>query len=109
MRKGLKAKLRKAAEGLGWSWEEDADTVELEKWSPAGEDIVVTVSKDDVVGGVRGFSNGFDTEEHITELLEAKRNGFGGVPDVKTLVEDADAIQGMLGELAMALEEVEAA
>ena len=109
MRKSLNAKLCEAAEALGWSWGESDGMVELEMWSPAGEDFFFAVPRDDVVNGVREFSRTFDTEEHVSELLEAKRNGFAGVPDMKTLVEDADAIREMLGDLADAMEEAEKA
>ena len=39
-------------------------------------------------------------------LMEAKKNGFGGVPSLKELVEDADAIEKMLEELYDALSDV---
>lgn len=43
----------------------------------------------------------------MEELIEAKRNGFRGVPSVSILVHDAEAIQEMLDELAYALEQLE--
>ena len=43
----------------------------------------------------------------VEELIEAKRNGFRGVPSVSILVHDAEAIQEMLDELAYALEQLE--
>lgn len=60
-----------------------------------------------LVDEIRDWSNSFDTERHVHELLDAKDNGFRGVPSLKTLVEDADAIQEMLEELADAMEAVE--
>lgn len=105
MRKSLNDRLREAAEALDWSWDESDGMVELETWSPAGEDFVFSVPAKNVADGVREFSRTFDTEEHVAELLEAKRNGLSGVPDVKTLVEDADAIREMLEDLADAMEE----
>ena len=65
------------------------------------------VSASNLIADVRSASDGFDAEEHVRELLNAKANGLGDVPDVKTLVEDADDIQEMLDELADALEEIE--
>lgn len=109
MRKSLNDRLREAAEALGWSLDESDGMVEFETWSPAGENFIFDVPVKNVAEGVREFSRTFDTEEHVTELLEAKRNGFAGVPGVKTLVEDADAIQEMLEDLADAMEEVEKA
>lgn len=62
-----------------------------------------------MVDEVRDYSDSFDTEEHVHNLLDAKENGVSGIPSLKELVEDADAIQGMLEELADALEEVKEA
>ena len=45
----------------------------------------------------------FDTEEHIKMLIYAKDNGLSGVPSIRELVEDADAIRDMLKELAEAV------
>lgn len=49
----------------------------------------------------------FDTEDHVMGLMEAKKNGFRGVPSLKELVEDADAIEKMIEELYDALHDVE--
>lgn len=97
------------AEELGWScWEDENGGVELETSSPAGEDFLFYVhTKENLVEEVREYADDFDIEEHVRELLNAKANGFAGVPDLKTLVEDADDIKGMLDELADALEEAE--
>lgn len=90
-------------ENLGWSvseYEQDGRKyAELEDWSPAGEDIIVTVWHDGTWESFRdeleSIYDEFDTEEHVTELLKAKENGFQGVPDIKTLVHDADEIDEM--------------
>lgn len=95
------------AEELGWrvSIDEASGTWEFENWSPAGEDFVVSV--DNVSDGLMAYYESFDPEEHVTDLLIAKRNGFRGVPDIKTLVGDADKIDDVLYKLACAIEEVE--
>ena len=47
-------KLREVCERLGWSVEEYEDgTVELEKYSPAGEDFIVTVDAEGFVENVK--------------------------------------------------------
>lgn len=104
-------KLLEKAEELGWSTSEDeSGGVELESYSPAGEDFFFYVTdKKNLTEEVRECADSFDTEEHVRGLLNAKAHGFAGVPDLKTLVEDADDIQKMLNKLADALEEVEAA
>lgn len=100
-------KLREKAEELGWSlYEDENGGVELGKYSPAGEDFSFYVhEKDNLVEATREYADGFDTEEHI-EMWVMARHSVSGVPDIKTLVKDADAIQEMLNELADALEEV---
>ena len=62
---------------------------------------------EDIVSSVRKYADDFDGDEHVEELIEAKRNGFRGVPSVSILVHDAEAIQEMLDELAYALEQLE--
>ena len=101
-------KLREKAEELGWSlYEDDNGGIELGKYSPDGEDFSFYIhEKENLVEATREYANGFDAEERIRGLLNAKANGFAGVPDIKTLVKDADAIQEMLNELADVLEEV---
>lgn len=101
-------KQRKICEDLDWEVHECGDgTVELEKYSPAGEDFHFCINCDNVAANVREQWRNFDPEEHITELIVAKRNGLAGVPDIKTLCHDADAIEEMIAELAEALEEAE--
>ena len=52
-------KLFEGCENLGWSVSEDQDagTVELESYSPAGENLVVTVEKENFAEKVRGNSS----------------------------------------------------
>lgn len=102
-------KLLEKAEELGWShWEDESGGVELEKHSPAGEDFLFyACDKENLAEEAREYADGFDAEEHVRGLLNAKVDGFAGVPDIKTLVEDADDIQEMLNELADALEKIE--
>lgn len=100
--------LKRKAGDLDWRWDEDGDGyVQLGKYSPAGEDFFIIVNVGNLVDEIRDYSDSFDTERHVHDLLDAKDNGFGGVPSLKELVEDADAIQEMLEELADAMEVVE--
>lgn len=104
-----------AAESLDWSvfcskqkdvGQEEYCTLELERYSPAGEDFIFTAggtTPNEIIGDIIDYARNFDTEDHITEMLIAKRNGLAGVPDVQTLVEDADEIAFMLCELSGAL------
>ena len=91
-------------EGLGWRAKKlDDGDVELESYSPAGEDLVIYVSQKNFVNDIEEYAENFDIDEHIEMWIEAKRNGVRGVPSARELVEDAYAIQKMLNELAEAL------
>ena len=89
-----------AVEELDWSCKDSGSDVELENWSPAGEDLIIYAEKSDLVGSLFDNYQYFDKGEHIKTLLDAKANGFAGVPDIDTLVEDADDILLMYKELA---------
>lgn len=79
--------------------------IELETWSPAGEDVVFDVNTNNLVYEVRCYANNFDVDDHV--LMWAEHRGENGVPNsIRELVDDAEAIQDMLNELADALEEV---
>ena len=98
------------AESLGWTIGEEHDVLEFRHSSPAGEDFSFCICTFDVHTGldlereVRLYADDFDTEEHVAMWLEAKNSGTGGVPDLKTLVKDADDIELMLIELELAFE-----
>lgn len=78
--------------------------------SPAGEDISFSIDFDasklpceqiqEIIDDLGSYYECFDTEEHVTMLLEAKNNGLSGVPDVETLVEDAKEIDDMFRQLS---------
>lgn len=107
--KNLKTMLLVKADELEWSVHIDGDYWEFEKYSPAGEDFIFSVTVEDVKNvwrEVRQYANDFDTEEHIEMWVEAKKNLVSGIPSIRRLVEDADAIDEMLDELADALREV---
>ena len=95
---------RDICEKLDWSVTSDGDgNIELEKYSPAGEDYIITVGEERFVDNVKAYAASFDQEEHIAMWVEARRSGTRGVPSIKELVEDAQAIDDMLRELACAL------
>ena len=91
-------------ERLGWSVTDDDDgTVELGKYSPAGEDFSICVSGENVVEEVKQYAASFDQDEHIEMWISARRSGTSGVPSTRELVKDAEDIDAMLKELAEAL------
>ena len=105
-------KVVETAENLGWTIYQDAelsDYWEFEKFSPAGEDFCFTVyakNLTELKGELQYYYESFDREDHVYEHLEAKRNGFRGVPDLDTLVQDSRDIEDMLEELAMEVNEI---
>ena len=97
---------REICEELDWKVTAYEDgTVELEKYSPAGEDFSFVVKADGFVENVKEYAAGFDVDEHIEMWIMAKRSGTQGVPSARELVHDAEDIDKMLQELATALAE----
>ena len=102
--KHLPKKFRKVCEDLDWRVMECEDgTVELETFSSLGEDVVVSVPMKNFPEEIQAYYNDFDPEEHVEMWIEAKRNGVGGVPSIRRLLEDADEIDSMLENLAIAV------
>lgn len=88
-------------ETLGWNIYRDGDGyVELSQYSPAGEDFSFTVSESNLIEDVKDYAESFDSEEHAAMWYDAGQSGVRGVPSLHELVEDADAIQEMLNDLA---------
>lgn len=87
----------------------DDGRVELEKYSPAGEDFTICLNVENFPEAVAEYAADFDVDDHIEMWIEARRNGVCGVPSTRVLVTDAEAIDKMLQELADALAESEAA
>lgn len=89
----------------GWSYsiDEKWNEVELSKSSPAGEDFSFIVSLEDLPEKVHSFIFNFDVDEHVEMWVKARQEGTKGVPGVRELVDDAEAIKQMLEELSRAL------
>lgn len=78
----------------------DDGRVELETYSPAGEDFLMCVEVANFPESVREYANDFDADGHAEMWIEA-RGKVNGVPDsIRELIEDAEAIQKMLNKLA---------
>ena len=91
-----------ALDEMGWSARQDGDTVELENYSPAGEDLIVTLfldGEETIPKQLYNLYDDFDEEEHVTMWLEAKQSGTRGVPCLWTLVKDAEQITKMYQQL----------
>ena len=59
-------------EALDWRVHDDPeeDYVELEKYSPAGEDFIFGVQKGNFVKNVREYADDFDADEHVELWIE---------------------------------------
>lgn len=97
-------KIKEIAERLGWRVSEyDDGTMDLSKYSPAGEDFSFTVNAKESEKEIYEFYNSFDVDEHVEMWIEARKSGTPGVPSTRELVEDAEDIYKMLKELASAV------
>ena len=102
--KKLNKKIKEVIEKQGWTIHEDEEWVELEKSSPAGEDFVFSINKNEFLTEVINYAEYFDADEHA-EMWVQNMHTVSGVPQsIRTLIEDADAIKEMLLELARSLE-----
>ena len=95
---------REICEDRGWTVTVDNDgAVELEKYSPAGEDFTFSVREQNFVEDVKEYAAGFNIDEHIEMWVMARRSGTSGIPSTRELVKDAEDIDKMLQDLAAAL------
>ena len=80
--------------------------VEIENYSPAGEDLIVCVEVENFPESVYEYACDFVADEHA-EMWVGHRGERGCPSSVRELIDDADAIKEMLEELANRLMEVE--
>lgn len=85
----------------------DDGSVEIENFSPAGEDLIISAGVENFAEEIKERYENFDPDEHIEEMIRAKQSGVAGVPPARELARDADKIDKMLEELANALAEAE--
>lgn len=84
---------------------ETENEIELEWYSPEGEDFVIYVSNDDFVNDFIIQTNIFDPDEHAEMWINMR--GKNGVPNsIRALLNDADAIKKHLLETCNLLREV---
>ena len=84
--------------------------IELETYSPEGEDVLVSLTYDgtekDFIREFNDYAEGFDAEDHAEMWIECR--GKNGVPDsIKDLLEDAEWIKDTLMEIADELKELD--
>ena len=92
------------------TYNNDGYDVELETYSPEGEDVLVSLTYDgtekDFIREFNDYAEGFDAEDHAEMWIECR--GKNGVPDsIKDLLEDAEWIKDTLMEIADELKELD--
>lgn len=90
---------RNTIEELGWSISNHGDYYELENSSPAGEDLIVTVSgrnDEELYYDVSNLSFSFDADEHAYNWYGKNR---GEPSSLQALLDDAYEISRMYDEL----------
>lgn len=93
--KKLKQKYIDILEENDWSVSSYTDDgrVELQKYSPAGEDFSIIVEVEDFPNAMRDCAMDFDADEHAEMWIEA-RGKVSGVPDsIRELIDDAEEIK----------------
>ena len=83
---------------------------ELEWYSPAGEDVIITVwfngTNSGFVDAFTNYAADFDPDEHAEMWVESRFEN--GVPySIRELINDADAINEMLESMAIKLNALE--
>ena len=97
-------KERTVCEELDWRvYEYEDGDIELESYSPKGENIVFTIYKDEVfLEGVLRIYMEFDVDEHAEMWISHR--GRDGVPaTISAILYDAEEIEKMLEELFQTL------
>ena len=103
----LKKLIEAKADELGWSiYCYDEGGWDFRKYSPAGEDFSFCVKGEDIAKEVSDYYADFNPDEHAKMWILAQ-GSVAGVPNVRTLVDDAYAILEMLQELNDSLVDVE--
>lgn len=88
-------------EEYGWKINKSKTKIELTKYSPAGEELSLTIdSDDDLERQIQIYADDFDVDEHVKMWIESSCNG---VPSIRELLEDAEWIENDLQNLARAL------
>lgn len=92
------------------TYNNDGYDVELETYSPEGEDVIISLiydgTEEDFIRQFESYAEDFDAEEHAEMWIESR--GKNGVPDsIKDLLEDAEWQKEMLLKVAKDLENID--
>lgn len=98
------SKVIAAIEKCEWVVHKDSDGIEIENWSPKGENIVYFLRNGALLDDLRNIVENYDPDEHVEELIIAKQDGVSGIPCASALVYDAEKIGDMLDDLWYAVQ-----
>ena len=92
------------------TYNNDGYDVELETYSPEGEDVIISLiydgTEEDFIRQFESYAEGFDAEEHAETYINMR--GQNGVPEsIKDLLEDAEWQKEMLLEVAKNLKNID--
>lgn len=105
----------KLAEDLGWSYnisdtpnERDEVCVELEKYSPQGQDFIATIwfeneNEHNFIKALREYWQDFDPDEEACKWIGEDGHGKNGAPySIRDILDDMEDCKSMLRELYIA-------
>jgi hypothetical protein len=96
-------KVTKISESLDWSVIIDGNEFEFEKWSPAGQDFIMSITAnniDELIDELYEKYDNYDPSEEAYLWLDDSGHGKNGAPyDMKDVYEDMEACQEMILEL----------
>ena len=104
----MKKALQLEIESQGWTTNHEGNTLEISRYSPAGEDFYFYVngeSTEELISNICEYADDFDIDEHASMHIE-NRGKFGIPSSVSVLVKDAEDIKNMLKELADAVKKI---
>ena len=92
----MNKKIKKILENKGFNITRELQMFELSMFTPAGEDWYICLN---ALEDIEDYANGFDPEEEFTKWINAKQQGFQGIPSVPELWKDQLWKQELLNKI----------
>lgn len=97
-------------DNLGWRiypyTQNGEERVEIENWSPLGEDLILDFGCEDFPAELEEYINDYDPDEHCRFWVERWNEDKSVPKSVRALIDDADEIEEMLEDLLLAVVQV---
>lgn len=101
----MNKEFKKAIEDLGWVVQ--SDTCITTDTGVCSREICIECNKpSELKEAIRSRYENFDVDEEAEMYIEAKQNGFKGVPSIRTLVNDLEDEEEKYAELWVAVEDL---